>query len=190
MSQLSPTQIKRLDRFIINTCDLYARVEQRPNDVKFQYRAIGDTYLLLAIKTEYARVRRRVENKMLKILPNTFGMILQVVYPDPMHDNPRCYENTMFDIIERHIDPNYTIDQWDIFGKRYFIRWFGGNYQSDDDAGTPHLENLRNHGYDHLRDDINWEMFRDAYKSAYGLTPFEFCENRIKWISGRVSTNE
>lgn len=165
--------IKNLEKYI-NKCIADACAStNKENDVRYQYRIIGN-HLLFAIKSRYQDVKTRVEFRLLNNLQKNFGLDFNLVYPDPLHENRACFDATKFDLYPDGIDPNDSIDVWTVFGKKYTIRTFAGNRPYEEDA-IEHLNKLREHGYDYLTDNCisSWEKFKAAYEAAYGMTPMQ-----------------
>lgn len=147
-----------------------AEAENRPNDVRYEY-LILDKYLLFACESKYQGVTRRLFFRLLNNLPKNFGLRFNLLKPDPIHMKDVYRADCPFDMYETDIDPNYSILPCTMLGYTGTISAKLGNCI---ETGTPHMEKLKEHGYDYMtRDHDEWEVFYNAYIQAYHMTPFE-----------------
>lgn len=162
---------RRLTEYIDMVISDACAVEKRPNDVKYQFRIIGN-HLLFALSSKYRRVRMRVEYRLLKNTYKNFQYHFHLVLPDPIQENDACAEAAAFDLypLDEGVDPNFCVDRWDVFGKKYTIRAFTAVYPLE--GGEPHLTKLKEQGYDYLVDN-DWEKFQAAFFAVYGVTPLQ-----------------
>lgn len=163
-----------IDRCIRTAC----RVEKRDNDVQYTYRIIKSN-LLFAISSKHQRVRIHIERNLLKKIPQQFGLTFNLVLPDPIHEYGDCWKTATFDVIRGTVDPNFSVDQWKIFGKTYIIRYKKGlkTASTGEQNAMKHLTLLREHGFDYLNVDNSWDTFINAYKEAYGCLPIDSVES-------------
>ena len=85
-----------------------AKAENRPNDVRYQYIIIGND-LLFVIKSQYQKVRRRIEYRLLRNLKRNFGLRFNLI--------DGVFSNSKYGIYEG-IDPNRSFMEWDFFYSR------------------------------------------------------------------------
>lgn len=151
--------------------------ENRENDIKTDYRIIGNQFLF-AIQSKYMKVSNIIEDRLLLNFEKNFHLKFNLVFPDSFYEHLDCFMASQFDLFgygRCSVDPNYTIDKWVVFGHAYTIRCRTGiRYQ--DELGIPHLEKLKANGYDN-EVDTDFDKFVSAYQSAYGMTPIEWYIN-------------
>lgn len=170
-----------IDKVIVDAC----KAENRPNDVRYACRILNGA-LLFAIKTQYIRVRRRVEYRMLNNLNKNFGLSFSQVLPDAVHLSDAYQKTAAFFVTEINpvvgINPHNSIGVWELFGKRYAICpyrfsliWSGSD---PDNAPLQYLETLRDcGGYDWTTDNFSndvWESFLKAFVTVYHMTPMDY----------------
>lgn len=170
---------KRLQEYIEKVISDACISENRPNDVKYEYRIIGDN-LLFAIRSNYRKVRVRVEYRLLKNLPKNFHLKFHLVLPDAMHENEACCDAAAFDLYlqDEGVDPNYSVDAWEVFGRKYTIRTFSSSYSPEGDDVKGYLNKLKECGYDYEKDS-GWDVFLKAFITAYGMAPLQMLEKSL-----------
>lgn len=152
-----------------------AKAENRPNDVRYQYIIIGND-LLFVIKSQYQKVRRRIEYRLLRNLERNFGLRFNLIDGD--------FSNSKYGIYEG-IDPNRSFMEWDFFKQKVTIFYCNG-IRPNEELGLNHLEVLKKNGFDYSRDK-NWSMFEKAYEKAYGELPVTgFLKMQKKYERGDV----
>ncbi len=162
---------ERLQEYIEKVISDACSSEKRPNDVKYQYRLIGNN-LLFAIRSNYRKVRVRAEYRLLKNLPKNFGLSFHLVSPDPAHENDACRYAAKFDLfpLSQGVDPNHSVDNWEVFGRQYTIRAYPSVYPLE--RGLSHLQRLKACGFDY-ETDWDWETFLRAFIAAYDRGPLQ-----------------
>lgn len=152
-----------------------AKAENRPNDVRYQYIIIGND-LLFVIKSQYQKVRRRIEYRLLRNLKRNFGLRFNLI--------DGVFSNSKYGIYEG-IDPNRSFMEWDFFKQKVTIFYCNG-IRPNEELGLNHLEVLKKNGFDYSRDK-NWSMFEKAYEKAYGELPVTgFLKMQKKYERGDV----
>lgn len=176
--------ISTLDDYIRSAIAEACYRENRPDDVQYQYRIIKN-YLLFAIKSRYKRVRNHVEDQLMRYVPFKYGLKVQVVYPDPLHEVGN-HIPIIFDLFlaSEGVDPNHSCDEWVVFGKKYTIRYFRGltTASSGKENALEHLALLEKNGYRYTYGKENWEDFRQAFRKAYGRDPIDSLWKRVLYI--------
>lgn len=150
-----------------------AAKEQGPNDVRYQFLIIGND-LLFAIKSQYQRVRRRIEYRLLHNLERNFGLHFNLVYTDGHGCNIDCFRESKYRVYDSQngIDANNAFMEWRCFGRNMIITSCYG-LRPFNQLGLPHLNKLLECGYDYANsaDNKNWTKFETAYERAYGELP-------------------
>lgn len=163
----------KLYSYIEKVINEAALTEQRPNDVQYQFLIIEND-LLFAIKSNYQRVRRRIEYRLLNNLKRNFGLRFNLVYPDSLSENHDCFRESAYRAYDSGncIDANNAFMEWNCFGHNMIITSCYG-LRSHNELGLPHLNKLLEFGYDYTKssDNKNWTKFETAYEQAYGEIP-------------------
>ncbi len=136
-----------------------AKAENRPNDVRYQYIIIGND-ILFVIKSQYQKVRRRIEYRLLRNLERNFGLRFNLI--------DGAFSNSKYGIYEG-IDPNRSFMEWDCLKQKVTIFYCNG-IRSNKELGFHHLEVLKKNGFDYSCDK-DWNLFETAYEKAYGELP-------------------
>ena len=167
--------VNKLKQYIDRVIDEACKSEGRENKVRYQACLI-DNNLIFAFKCRYIRVRKKIEYRLLKNLKKNFGLDFSLVMSDPLHERPDVLEATKFDLfpISCGVDPNYSVAEWTVFGKKYLIRSFERKHLNPfvrNDSGREgfrkHLQAMKDHGYDY-REKHSWSDYEQAYEAAYG----------------------
>ena len=74
--------IKQLRSYIEKVIDDACKEENRPNDVTFDAFVINNTALLLLLHCKYVLVQRRVHDRILRDVPERFGISVVDLYQE------------------------------------------------------------------------------------------------------------
>ncbi len=166
---------KSLERYINKVVEEACAAEGRKNDVRYEYKII-ENILVFAIKSQYIRVRRRIEYRLMRNLKKNFGLEFNLVYPNPMHEGVEgLWEGAIIDTFpwSQGVDPNNSFMRIIIFGKQYTLRSVYGIYEHEEEYNAvPYLNELKKHGYDYEQNQ-SWSVFEDAFKQAFNKTPYD-----------------
>ena len=72
-------KIQNIMRYLSLVCKQAAKVENRNNDVKWQFCIISDVYFIVAFKTKYLRVYRRILYRLANNFEKNFGLIFKPI---------------------------------------------------------------------------------------------------------------
>lgn len=180
---------KNLGSYIHKVIDDSCKMENRPNDVKYQFCIIEDN-LIGVISSKYSRVERRIQNRLKNNLFKNFKLKF----------------NEDFYILYNQIDVNFSIARWNIFGKfativsiskLNLLPPYVKNHEEGEILNSKHLEELfKLNGIDpknkecwknYSGNNEDWEKYLRDYKKIYSE---EFNPNLIQEINIDENKNE
>lgn len=159
---------KDLKHYIDMVIEDACKAENRNNDVKYQYCIIQNN-LVLVLRTHYRRVLSRIEYRLKRNVTKNFGLI---------------YDRN-FDIYDG-IDFNYSIAEWNVFGKNMTVRTYPRNPRCYEllnplavEAGcySLHVERLKLLDPNYTK--MTWNQYCSAYEQLYGK-PVYCIEETVK----------
>lgn len=171
---------KRIESYIRKVvADACATQNRSANEVEWQYMLIEND-LLFVIKCPYEKVVRTVAYRLHKNMERNCRVKFHFVNNNAMRVCYDAWNAAEYRLLLEDIDPNYSIAEWVVFGKKYTVEAFE-KFDIGDQSAPEHLAKLKEAGYDYTDDSASWETFEAAYKAVYGKTPMgRYLENLKK----------
>lgn len=162
-------RVKEYVKKVVNDSSIQ---EGRPScDTEFAIRIIGDD-LLFAIKGPYTRVRRIVENRLMRTTKRFFGLNFHLVLPCTFQENSNLWNLSMYRLKE-YLDSTSALGLWEVFGQTYFIDAFLATVPDPE----THDEKLQEAGYDDSMEGTpteQWNQYAAAFQKVYGMAPVDY----------------
>lgn len=166
------------------------RQDERKMTVDYEY-AVHNGVLILAMRCTFLTVARkiiyRLEHNLTRNCKNITA--ISIIYLN----NWRYNVNQRYHIAKRSdgIDPNHTIGRVTLMNCMYTIRDYMKEYSGIAFNALPHLNKLREHGYDYTDDytedgrtEDQWNRFVNAMKECYDedvVTITEIEKGKVIW---------
>lgn len=165
---------KKIISYINAVCIAACKSENRPVDVEYQFSIFREDIFIFAIKCKYDRVLRRIRYRLYNNFKKNFPDLIMNDVSCPIREwNYKDGNSYLIHFKPELIDHNYSIAEWDLFGK-----WGTLSYYMDDPSINPHLvtEDGKNRflymvdrGFEYIPDGNhdNWIKFLSEYYRVF-----------------------